>query len=939
MSDAESSESGAAEDPTRWAQIKDIVADAFELDGDARRALVETRCAGDDELRREVESLLGEGEGDSGDFLDRPATAMFEVPAPELGTSVGRYELRSVIGEGGMGRVYEAVQEHPHRTVALKVLRPGFLSGDAERRFQWEVEALGRLSHPGIAGVLEAGFHGGEGGHAVSWFAMEKVDGRPLTEAADTLGLDRAGRLELFLRVADAITHAHQRGVIHRDLKPDNILVDDEGQPHVLDFGIARAADPLASAVTTAGEIVGTLAYMSPEQVLGEPEKVDAQSDVYALGVLLYRLLTGRAPLALEGLPLPKVALRLSEDDPVPAGDVDRALKGDLETILQTALARDPGRRYPTVDAFAGDVRRWLADEPITARAPTTWYQLTKFAARHKGLVAGMLLAFVVAVAAAIVSSIAFVRADDARVLAQEEEQRAKDARDVAEEARRLALIQRDRAEDASFFLATVLSSPAPDFAGRDIRVIDMLQGASEELYGREDLDPVVGAVLHNTLGETYRRLGALQEARRHLEDAIAAFEGMPEDELSLLEAHGALAEVLLDLDEPEAALRSIARVKEGRRSPGEVPVWLQVRPLELEAAMAAYTGDVDVRITATKALLEAWGEHSAPGADTLETARNNHANALISAGRFDEADALLVAGIEGMRGTEAEGGVRQLTQEGNRATIAADLQQWNRADELTEALVPRFLEIFGERHQKSLALRNTRANVLIQLGRTAEGRDVYKELLELHVEVYGADNDETVIARNNLAVAQLYLEEHGAAAETIRPAVELLGGERGVANPIMALQVRMTYANALDGLGQVAEALPVYQAVVAQLEELAGEGHPQTLISRNSLVVLLMKLGRHAESIALGERNIELAKVHQPSARMIEFPFRSNLGRALAAAGKFEQAEAEFLAVDAFLSADADTTTRETERLAELLAAMYEQWGKPGEAGRWRGQ
>lgn len=931
-----------AEEPdaaARWDLVKEIVADAFELEGEARARYLDERCAGDRELRAEVDSLLGEGTGASSRFLETPATEMFRVPTPELGTRIGGYELRRVIGEGGMGRVYEAVQERPHRTVALKVLRPGFLSGDAERRFRWEVEALGRLSHPGIAGVLEAGVERLGGGHEVSWFAMEMVEGRPLLEAADALALDRTGRLRLFLRVADAVAHAHQRGIIHRDLKPDNILVDGGGRPHVLDFGIARTADPLASAVTTAGEIVGTLAYMSPEQVLGEPDKVDAQSDVYALGVLLYRLLTGRAPLELEGLGLPKVALRLSQDDPVPAGEVDRSLRGDLETILTTALARDPERRYPTVDALAGDVKRWLAREPIAARAPTAWYQLSRFAARNRGLVAGLVLAFVTALGAAAVSWTLYVQADDARELAESEEQRAKDAAAAAEAARRRAEVDRDRAQDASTFMATILSSPQPGVAGRDVKVIDLLAGASAELRARGDLAPQVAALLHFTLGETYRRLGAQVEARGHLEAALEGLDGAAEDVLTAAEARAALAEVLLDLGDLEAADRAIEGVAAAAASLEDPPEWLVLRPLELRAGRAAAVGDVDAQVALSRELFAAWAERHPAGHDTVETARINLSNALMGAGSHREADALLGEGLAAMDGTELEGSEAYMTELANRAAAALYLGELGRADDISARVASAADDLWGPAHPKTLAVLNTRADVLGQLDRRDEGRDLYREVLDRSLVAFGPEHAETQIARNNLAVALLYMEEFEAAAEAVRPAVELYAGEQGSLNPISALQVRMTYANALDGMGREAEALPVYETIVGQLEELVGEAHPQTLISRNSLVVCLQELGRADEAVELGRRNLALAREAQPGARVNQFPFRSNLARALSRAGRHAEAEAELLAVERFLSDDPDTTPRERGRIDELLAKLYDDWGRPEEAARWRGR
>lgn len=917
-------------DAPDWGRVKGIFGDALELPLEQRPAFLAKECGDDVALRAEVDSLLGEGTKGSRDFLERPATELFTVPAPEIGSTIGGYKLRSIIGEGGMGRVYDAVQEFPHRTVAIKVLRPGFLGVGAERRFEWEIEALGRLSHAGIAGVLEAGVERlAGGGPKVSWFAMEKVAGRPMLEAADGLGLKLRERLALFLAVADAIAHAHQRGVIHRDLKPDNILVDDDCQPHVLDFGIARAADPLASAVTTAGEIVGTLAYMSPEQVLGDPGKVDARSDVYALGVLLFRLLTGEPPLVLDGLSLPNVALRLSQEDPRLAGNIKRELRGDLEVVLQTSLARDPARRYATVDAFAGDVKRWLSDEPIGARPPTAWYQLQKFTARHRGLVAGIGVAFAASLAAAIGTGIAFLRADDAR-------ERAVVAQERADDARTIAVTERDRAQEINLFLNRLLASANPEKVGREVMVLDILAGAGRELFESPGVDPVVQAALHETVGSTLRALGAQVDARPHLEAALAGYEGIAGDELKALEVHGSLAELLLDLGDIEAADRSIARLEEGWREPGEAPLWLKMRPLELRAARAATVGETDEQVRLSGEVFEGWRAHHPPGHDAVEVARTNHSNALMAAGMHREAETLLAKGIDAMEALGLSESPRALTQAMNLAKCAAAMGEWSKADDLTEHFEPIAIRVWGRAHPKTFALRTTRATVLEQQGRFEEAAAIHEDLLEASEEVFGLEHVETLIVRNNLAVAQLYLEQFESALSTIAPCVEILERNRETSNPMMLLQSRMTLANALERLDRKDEALRVSESVVAQLAELAGEAHRQTLISRNSLAVLLMEVGRHAEAVDLARRNLALAATGIPGNRLIMFPFRSNYARTLSAAGLHEEAVVELLSVEKFLRDDQEAADREVARVRELLAQAYTAWAKPEEALRW---
>src|SRR5262249_43907834 len=294
--------------------------------------------------------------------LAAPRPQAVAPPAPRF-PAIARYRVVRLLGEGGMGTVYEAEQDNPRRTVALKVIRAGLASEILLKRFVREAEILGRLRHPGIAQVYDAGL--AESGQP--YFVMELIAGMPLDEYAGEHALDARGRLELAARVCDAVQHAHERGVIHRDLKPGNILVEPSGQPRVLDFGVARALDDdrLSSTDhTRTGQLVGTLNYMSPEQATGNRAGLDGRSDVYALGVAFFELLAGRPPYALEHLPLPEAVRVIREQEPVRLGSLDARLRGDVEIIAAKALEKDRQRRYPSAADLAADIRRHLNNEP-----------------------------------------------------------------------------------------------------------------------------------------------------------------------------------------------------------------------------------------------------------------------------------------------------------------------------------------------------------------------------------------------------------------------------------------------------------------------------------------------------------------------------------------------------------------------------------------------
>jgi WD40 repeat protein/tRNA A-37 threonylcarbamoyl transferase component Bud32 len=449
-------------DDNRFQRLSDIFERALAAPVAERPAILDAECNGDTALRAEIESLLGHADKPDDPVITaagldalfeeaglRPRTngvlpsvvggnhntpntpsngaaAGFGAPAgTQMPLLTGQYRILRVVGEGGMGIVYEAEQSFPKRRVALKAMRPGIFSRRMLRRFQNEAHILGRLQHPGIAQIYEAGASDPQHPDD-AFFVMEFVDGLPLTAWADQKNLSTRERLELFAKVCDAVHHAHQRGVIHRDLKPANILVTEmqgEGagvaQPKVLDFGVARVVDEVSHAAgrpdtlhTGAGQLIGTLAYMPPEQIstsTGEKSDPDVRSDVYALGVTLYQLLSGRLPLDLADKSIPDAAQMIRDSAPSRLGTIDRTYRGDLETIVAKAMDKDRERRYQTaagVGGLADDIRRYLAGEAISAKRDSAIYVFRKQIKRNKKAVAVAILALAGIVAFAVTAAI-----------------------------------------------------------------------------------------------------------------------------------------------------------------------------------------------------------------------------------------------------------------------------------------------------------------------------------------------------------------------------------------------------------------------------------------------------------------------------------------------------------------------------------------------------
>ena len=383
--------------------IEELFELALDQAPENQAAFLDERCAGRPEVRAKVERLLRLDHAGLETGLHTPmywsgdrAASGDEEPKPER---IGRYEIVRKIGEGGMGTVYEATQDHPRRAVALKVIRPGGASRDMIRRFRHEADILGHLQHPGIAQVYEAGVSlrsdgDGAGSPGQPFFAMELIRGEPLLDYARHNNLRTHQRMELLAKICDAVEHAHQKGVIHRNLKPSNVLVTAEGQPKILDFGVARATDSdlqTATLQTAVGQLIGTVPYMSPEQVTGDSRNLDTRSDVYALGVILYELLGDQLPHDLRHCSIPEAARIIQQDEPSRLSSLNIAFRGDIETIVSKALDKDRERRYSGASALAADIRRYLHDEPVVARPASSMYQLRKFTKRHKGLVGGVI--------------------------------------------------------------------------------------------------------------------------------------------------------------------------------------------------------------------------------------------------------------------------------------------------------------------------------------------------------------------------------------------------------------------------------------------------------------------------------------------------------------------------------------------------------------------
>ena len=404
--------------PLNHESLEKLFTRAIALEGRERERFVAEIAAVQPEIAARVAALLAaDAMQDSGSGL-RGEDALIAVRSSAgvggdagilTGRKIGGFEVGDLIGQGGSGAVYRAQQIRPARTVAFKSLRPEVAGPKARKRFELEAEHLANLAHHNIATVILAGF---DDETRVSWMATEYVDGaKSIVRRSTDDGLSTEERLQLILQACDAVASAHAKGVLHRDLKPSNILVGSDGVVKVIDFGLARAlaAGDGRSLATETGEIVGTLLYMSPEQCLGDPRKIDVRSDVFALGAVLFELLSNRPPREFEGVPLPAAIRQVGEREIPQPSEANPEVSGDLDAIVAMACALDPQSRYPTVQALADDIARVLAGEPVQARPPGSWRKFRSWTRREPKLAgaigAAMVATFGLIVALAVYAS------------------------------------------------------------------------------------------------------------------------------------------------------------------------------------------------------------------------------------------------------------------------------------------------------------------------------------------------------------------------------------------------------------------------------------------------------------------------------------------------------------------------------------------------------
>jgi eukaryotic-like serine/threonine-protein kinase len=842
---------------TDWALLQELFDSASQLPPGDRPAFLERACAGRTTLRTQVEALLLSLDSES--VLEPAVRRAVSDTARAAGDRIGPYEVIRALGEGGMGVVYLAARADDafQKVVAIKLLRTAWLSDDMRRRFQLERQILARLEHPNIARLLDGGTVDG-----APYVAMEYVDGLPIDQYCREPGLSVPERLRLFRQLCDAVAYAHRNLVIHRDIKPGNVLVT-AGVPKLLDFGIAKLLQsegtPGGLALTQTGDRLMTPDYASPEQVRGE--SISTASDIYSLGVLLYELLADERPFRTSGLTPGEIERAICTEEPpkLSTRAPRRNLEGDLDNIVSMAMRKEPARRYASADQLSEDIRRYLDGFPVTARKDTWSYHASKFIRRHK-----------VAVAAAAAASVTIVGFAVGMSLL---------ARRVTVE-RDTARTERTRAQQVSHLLLDTfrVSDPEQGDPGK-VTAREILDRAAETI-GKQNLDPAIGANMYETLGQVYENLGVYDRSRQEFDRARSL----------TLKLYGSGSSQYAHILENLAGLS------------GETGAWDESEKL-LRQAIALRAKHPDIADDRAGALL------------TLSTV-------LRKQGRYPEAERAARDSIAIFRQSPADRKLEIATGEAKIADVFLD--QGKNADAealLRDALALKRQGLRGDNMQVA-ELLDELGQVRLLSSDYKQAEQFYGEALRMYAELQGENSRYVGTVQNNLAVTYNWEGNLPAAVAMGKQAIATQRKLSGDSDP-ETLTLMGNEAGNLHNQGNHKEEVALQDEMAGIAVHVPELGAPQRLSVMRARNTVLYDRGEYRAAERGVREEIDKRRAMGASPRFLAQTL-SELGNTLLAQGRLKDAEQAYrMAVDQFPAKEKATlqAARADERLGRALA------------------
>ena len=764
-------------------------------------------------------------------------------------TDIGEYRILGLLGEGGMGVVYEAEQPSPRRRVALKVIRGTQLVDDLRlKMFQREAETLARLDHPNIGAIYESG-RTAKGQH---FFAMELVRGETLgewlrkrPENPDSKEINL--RLGLFCQICNAVHYAHQRGVIHRDLKPSNLVVTESHTAtsessissgpvaKILDFGLARITegDVALTQVTEIGVIKGTLPYMAPEQAAGQVDEIDVRTDVYALGVILYELMSGERPYSTETGSLLAAVKVICEQEPTPLIQKWKSsarLDADLVAITSMALEKDPDRRYSSAAALADDVIRLLNSQPILARPASTTYQIRKMISRRKALFSTIVTSIVLLLVSAIGIGVLYFQAEANLTRAQE--------------AEKTALIEAETAERTSSFLVGLFRQANPEQTrGETITAREVMDEGARTVRDELSKEPVMQTRLMSTIAEVYLSLGLFNEARALIEEALELRRThLPPGDIAQGESLSQLARVISYQGDPQAARQiydSAIAFFDAIGLPGQDDL---IGVLANYGSMLGNLGEAHeglVAVNRAQALLES---KEPPDNDQLIRLLNNKSSIFLNLGQSDSALHTLEHALELSRSIGGKNDVQTANNLTNLSIVYGRTGKSELAHTTALEALDIYKAVYGDYHPMTAKANANVSISLAQMGRPGEALPYFEQSLDILRKIYGTEHPEVAQGLSNIGLMKLQSGDAPAAVKDLQQASAMFERLTGPSTPSLSYAL-YHLASAHAALGEFNDSRNQMMRVVAIDEQLYGAESQEVADDLEGLVAVLRLL------------------------------------------------------------------------------------------------